>query len=153
MIDSILLKRGYDINKLIEDYKTAELSHEFINPENIKGKSFSMSEETYGWEAIPLHTIDGIDGNDATIPKDINNKSFKPNNILLQCKYFQEILNNLNTDIYLVRIMRLKSGGYIAPHIDKFINNKNEIIRCQLPIITNKNIDFYFCNKNKKCTN
>ncbi len=149
-MDSILLKGGYNINKLVEDYKIAEINHGFINPKNIKGKSFSISEEICGWEAIPLHTVDGIAGNDGTIPTDINNKLFKKNNILLQCKYFQKILNDLNTDIYLVRIMRLKSGGYIAPHIDQFINNKNEIIRCQLPIITNKNIDFYFCNKNKK---
>ena len=37
--------------------------------------------------------------------------------------------------------MKLKSGGYIAPHIDKLINDK-EIIGCQIPIITNDDIKF-----------
>ena len=49
MMDSILLKGGYDINKLVEDYKTAELNHGFINPENIKGKSFSAILEAAFW--------------------------------------------------------------------------------------------------------
>jgi len=146
-MDCILLKNGYNIEKLIEDYKIAESQHQFINPTNFKGNSFVISDETCGWEAIPLHTINGIEGNNGTIPTSIENKNFKPNNTLLKCKYFQDILNELNTDIYLVRIMKLKPGGYVAPHVDKFINKKDNIIRCQIPIITNNEIDFYFNNK------
>ena len=146
-MDCILLKNGYDTDKLIQDYKIAEYYHKFINPDNFKGNSFVISDETHGWEAIPLHTIDGIEGNKGTIPKNIDNNIFKPNNTLLKCKYFQEILDELNTEIYLVRIMKLKTGGYIAPHIDKYINDKDKIIRCQIPILTSKEVDFYFGNK------
>ena len=42
--------------------------------------------------------------------------------------------------------MKLSKNGYFAPHIDKFINNKR-VIRCQLPIITDKQVDFVI-NKN-----
>ena len=72
--------------------------------------------------------------------------NFKPNKILEKCKYIKEILDNLNTEIYLVRIMKLRSGGFIAPHVDKLIN-KDYIIRCQLPIITNNKIDFIINGK------
>ena len=141
-MDCILLKRNYNIKKLINDINIAEKEHKYINPEVINEKSFSISNETHGWEAIPLHTINGIEGNKGTIPEDIKNKTFKPNNILLKCKYIKEILDSFNTDIYLVRLMKLKSGGYIAPHIDKLINDNKKIIRCQIPIITNDDIKF-----------
>ena len=42
--------------------------------------------------------------------------------------------------------MKLKSGGYIYPHIDEIITNKN-IIRCQIPIKTNNDIKFIIDNE------
>jgi len=146
-MDCFVIKKDYDIDKLIKDYLIAKNSHEFINPEMINEKSFSLSKETHGWEAIPLHTVDGISGNEGTIPTEVNNKVFKPNEILLKCKYFQEILNDLNTEIYLVRLMKLKAGGYVAPHTDKLLNEN--VVRCHLPIITNPDVHFYIGNENK----
>jgi len=146
-MDCFLLKKGYDTDKLIKDYLVAESSHEFINPEKINEKSFSLSRESHGWEAIPLHTVNGISGNEGTIPTDVTNKIFKSNEILLKCSYFKKILEELNTEIYLVRIMKLKAGGYIAPHTDKLLNDN--VIRCHLPIITNSDVHFYIGNGTK----
>jgi len=146
-MDCFLLKRGYNTDSLIKDYLIAENNHEFINPEVINEKSFSLSKETHGWEAIPLHTVDGISGNEGTIPIDVNNKIFRPNEILLKCKYFQKILDDLDTEIYLVRLMKLKAGGYVAPHTDKLLNDN--VVRCHLPIITNSDVHFYIGNENK----
>ena len=147
-MDCILLKKGYDIKKLIDNYLIAESNHQFINPERIKDKSFSLSKETNGWEAIPLHTVNGKTGNIATIPVNVTGKIFQPNQILLKCHYFQEILKELNTEIYLVRLMKLKANGYIAPHKDKLLNQ--DVIRCHIPIITNPDVHFYIGNKEKK---
>ena len=149
-MDSIkILKNNYNIENLINDYLIAKNDHPFINPNKINEKSFSISDKTYGWEAIPLNTLNGIQGNQGTIPVNIiENNNFLPTNTLLKCKYFQKILSELNTEIYLVRIMKLKAGGYIAPHIDKLINFKDGIIRCQIPIITNDNVYFNIDNKN-----
>ena len=146
-MDCILIKKNYNIDKLKKDILIATNDYKFINPNNYP-KSFSLSKETVGWEAIPLHTIDGTLGNQATIPVEIADKKFQPNDILLKCKYFQEILKELNTDIYLVRLMKLKKNGYIAPHKDKLI--KNDIIRRQIPIITNPKVEFYIGNGQKK---
>jgi quercetin dioxygenase-like cupin family protein len=141
-MDCVLLKSGYDKVKLMKDLKIAINIKGFINPEKISEKTFSLSKETYGWEALPLNTIHGKEDNKSAIPVNINeNHIFLPNRILKECKYIQEILNELNTEIYLVRIMRLKPGGYISPHVDKLIDKKN-VIRCQIPIITDNEVVF-----------
>ena len=146
-MDCVLLKSGYDKVKIIKDLRIAINIKKFINPEKISGKTFSLCKETYGWEALPLNTIQGKEDNNSTIPIDINvNNDFLPNRILKECKYIQKILNELDTEIYLVRIMRLKSGGYISPHIDKLIDKKN-VIRCQIPIITNNKVSFILDDK------
>ena len=145
-MDYCILKSNYDIDKLLIDLKIAYDLHDFINPKKFNN-SFSISDKTYGWEALPLHTLNGTIGNKATIPIEIKkNTVYKPNYILKQCKYIQKILNDLNTEIYLVRIMKLKKNGFIAPHKDKFIDNKN-VIRCQLPLISNDDIDFIINKK------
>lgn len=73
--------------------------------------------------------MNGKIGNKSTIPKEITeNNNYLPNKILLKCKYINKILKELNTKIYLVRLMKLKAGGFIAPYIDKYIYNKNKNI-------------------------
>ena len=149
-MDCFLLQSNLDVNRLLEDLKIATDICCFINPEKINGKTFSLSRETYGWEAIPLHTLNGLSCNDSLIPLDVTkHNNFLPNNILKKCNYIQKILDSLNTEIYLVRIMKLKIDGYIAPHVDKLIDNKN-VIRCQIPIITDEKVDFVIDNKKYK---
>ena len=43
--------------------------------------------------------------------------------------------------------MKLKAGGYVAPHTDKLLNEN--VVRCHLPIITNPDVHFYIGNENK----
>lgn len=146
-MDFLVLKSDYDREKLLTDLKIAKGIQSFINPEKINGKTFSLSKETYGWEALPLNTINGKTDNTSAIPVNIkDNNSYLPNCILKKCKYIQEILNELNTEIYLVRIMKLKSGGFISPHVDKLIDKKN-VIRCQIPIVTNNEVIFILDGK------
>ena len=149
-MDCLLLKSNLEVNRLIEDLNIANNLHGFINPEKINGTTFSICKDTDGWEALPLHTIDGLTGNNSLIPIEVTrNTNFLPNIILKNCKYIQEILTSLNTEIYLVRIMKLKIGGYIAPHVDKLID-KQKIIRCQIPIIIDDKVDFIIDNKKYK---
>lgn len=146
-MDFIVLKSDYDREKLLIDLKIAKGIQSFINPEKINGKTFSLSKETYGWEALPLNTINGKTDNTSAIPVNIKgNNNYLPNCILKECKYIQEILNELNTEIYLVRIMKLKAGGYISPHVDKLIDKKN-VIRCQIPIVSNNEVTFILDDK------
>ena len=142
-----ILQEDYDTCELLKDVNIAVKLHDFINPKILNRKTFSLSEETYGWEALPLHTIDGKDGIDSATPIDIKiNNEYKPNRILNKCKYIKKILDELNTEIYLVRIMKLKPGGFIYPHKDTIID-KNYVIRCQIPIVSNSDIDFFMDNE------
>ena len=76
-----ILKSDYDIGKLLIDLEIASNLHDFINPKKFNN-SFSISDKTYGWEALPLHTLNGNIGNNSTIPREITKESiYKPNNI------------------------------------------------------------------------
>lgn len=142
-MDCIILHENYDTNLLINDYKTAVKESEFIKRTYPKGASVSLYKNTIGWSSIPLHSWNGLEGNEGNILRRIDNKVFKPTSILKKCKYFQKILNDLNTDIYLVRMMKLDAGGYIAPHNDGVqFNNRYKMIRCCIPIITNELVFF-----------
>ena len=59
------------------------------------------------------------------------------------CSYLREIVESIPTDIYLVRILKLKAGGRIKFHTDEVVfKRRKDIIRCHLPIVTNDNVMF-----------
>lgn len=139
----ILLKDNFDSKKLLADYEIAKKTR-FTKRTYIKGSSVSLYRDTIGWHSIPLHSVDGNEGNEGNILRNIDYVNFKSTPTLHKCKYFQEILDDLDTDIYLVRLMKLDANGYIAPHSDApQFQNILEIIRCCIPIITNDKVDFY----------
>ena len=138
----IILKDNYDINLLIKDYNIARET-EFTKRTYVKGASISLYKNTTGWSSIPLHSLDGEEGNGGNILRFVENDRFKPTNALKKFKYFQKILQDLNTDIYLVRLMKLDVDGYIAPHSDAAqFHNMLRMIRCAMPIITSKKVKF-----------
>ena len=142
-MDCLILQDDYDTNLLINDYKIAINESKFTKRKYPKGASTSLYRDTIGWSSIPLHSWNGLEGNEGNILRYIDNKVFKPTRILNKCKYFQKILNDLGTDLYLVRMMKLDAGGYIAPHNDgNQFNNRYKMIRCCIPIITN---ELVFC--------
>lgn len=143
MSDCVILNKNYDMNLLLNDYNIALNEREFIKKEYPKGASVSLYENTIGWSSIPLHSRNGLEGNEGNILTIIDDKVFKPTSILKKCEYFQKILNDLNTDIYLVRLMKLDAGGYIAPHNDGYqFHDRSKMIRCHIPIITNELVFF-----------
>ena len=95
-------KKNYNIDKLKEDILIATKDYNFINPNNYP-KSFSLSRERLDG-SYSLHTIDGMEIN--LLFSEIADKKFQPNEIL-KCGIFK-ILKELNTDVYLVRLMKLK---------------------------------------------
>lgn len=134
----------YNIELMKQDVAAAIAAEgEYIERVYVKGSSVSLFRDTVGWSSIPLHTVGGVGGNQGNILTDINNKTFKPTLTLRNCPYFQKILQDLNTDIYLVRLMKLSANGYIAPHNDgaQFRDNRR-MIRCAIPIVSNDQVIF-----------
>ena len=143
-MDCIILKENFNFDKLLKDIKIAEKDNEYTQRKYVKGASVSLYRDTYGWKSIPLHSINGVGGNEGNILRPIDNYTFKPTETLSKCKYFKKLFDNLNTDIYLVRLMKLEAGGYIAPHADTpHFKYRRKMIRTHIPIITNNKIDFY----------
>ena len=134
-LDCVILNKNYDLNLLIHDYnKLLKYSGE---------KKHIRNEDKTNWSSIPLHTWNGIEGSDGNILGLIDTTNFKPTKFLDKCHYFKKILDDLNTDIYLVRLIRLKAGEYIQYNNQGFnINNRINMIRCNLPIITNHSVIF-----------
>lgn len=96
------------------------------------------------WKSVCLKGINGEDQN--YLEPNIFNQNENIFKYTKNIEYFPNIkrfLSTLNTDIYLVRLLKLESHGIIKYHTDEIVfkNNLN-IIRCHLPIITNSEVIF-----------
>lgn len=142
--DCVILNQNYDIDLLRKDCEKAINHTDFTIRKAVKGASVSLFRDTIGWSSIPLHSIDGIEGNEGNILRTLSDDVvFKSTPCLKKCSYFKKILKDLNTEIYLVRLMKLKANGYIAPHNDGAqFYDRRKMIRCHIPIYTNKNVNF-----------
>tara|TARA_B100000902_G_C27248887_1_gene884126 strand:+ start:529 stop:1245 length:717 start_codon:yes stop_codon:yes gene_type:complete len=124
----------YDIEALKHDLAIAK--------QNIKWTNKSKDKR---WKSITLKSYDG--GDQSFLKKTElgtgGDNKYRYTNAMHGCKYFQKILAEIPTDIYLVRILLLEEGGIIKFHTDEEVfKNKTDIIRCHIPIITNPNIKF-----------
>lgn len=101
--------------------------------------------KTEEWTSITLKSLNGEDQSFLTETElgcGENNK-YKYTKAMDLCAYFREILESIQTDIYLVRVLKLKAGARIKFHTDEIVfKRKQEIIRCHLPIITNEKVKF-----------
>jgi len=141
-MDCIILKDNYDLNLLINDYKILINTTEFINRRN--------GPKKLGWLSIALHSCNGMDEKESNRLQYIDNKIFKPTKNLKKCNYFKKILKDLNTDIYLVRILKLTPYFIIAPHNDPEFNDRRKMIRCHIPLITNNKVYFWIGEPEQK---
>jgi len=68
---------------------------------------------------------------------------YKYTDKISHCPYIKKILEELNTDIYLVRLLKLNKGKHLDFHVDGCVfHNTENIIRCAIPIITHPNVHF-----------
>ena len=92
----VILKKHYDNHKLLKDYYIAKETN-FTKRTYVKGASVSLYRDTIGWHSIPLHSINGLEGNEGNILRNIDSVKFEPTPTLLKCNYFQKILNDLTS--------------------------------------------------------
>jgi hypothetical protein len=123
----------FDINLLQQDVLQI-IKHPWIN----KNKENS-------WQSITLKSKDGNDQNylEKTKLGIGNDNIYTYTKYMVLYPYIKKILDEFNTDIYLVRLLKLNKKGIIKFHTDEIVfEQKNDIIRCHLPIITDPNIRF-----------
>jgi hypothetical protein len=131
----ILHEHQYDIDRMKFDLGVAELSSAWANKDM----------HSYKWKSITLNSYEGNDQsllNESSIDNREKHK-YIPTDTLHLCNYFREILQAFNTDIYLVRLLRLDAGGKIKFHTDeKVFKQRYDIIRCHIPITTHPDCKF-----------
>ena len=131
----IINKREYNNKSLINDLNIAISNSNWVNKGNKSGD----------WQSITLKSYSGNDQSfliNTNLGKGKNN-NYKYTQSINGCNYFKSILESIPTDVYLVRILKLKSNSVLDFHTDEFVfKNKEKIIRCHLPIITNENVKF-----------
>ena len=136
--DCFILKDvQYDVDKLIQDSREAQKHNRYL-------------KKNKGWSAIPLRTWMGKQErylNDKCLHAKANVK-FKPTTALKNCPYFQKIIREMGTNVYLVRILKLKAGSKIGSHTDsKIFKHDKKVIRCHVPITTDPKVKFMIGKK------
>ena len=113
--------------------------------ENVKKNTWVNKDgKTDEWTSLTLKSCDGKDQSFLMNTEYTKNKKniyqYTPD--IQHCNYIKQILDELPTDVYLVRILKLKKGGKIKFHTDEEVFKSGNLIRLHLPIITNPNVKF-----------
>lgn len=115
----------YDINELKKDVLFAEKDIDWMSKGN---KNV--------WDCITIKSKDGTQ--QPHLEEFDNNLEFKYTEIAEKCNYIKKILEDLNTDIYLVRLLKLAPKSKVSWHTDELVFRQiDKIIRCHIPIQTN----------------
>jgi hypothetical protein len=141
---------NYDLNKLV--IELSQIEHLFM----YKLKFMK------NWQGIPLRNgIGSSDADGLELTKSLDGaekkrffKSCIDTDIMKKLTYIPKMLDDLkkylNTDIGLVRILKIPAGQNVAKHCDGdiFDLENGQIYRLHLPIISHPNVNFIINEKN-----
>ena len=143
-----LKNRSFLIPKVPLERNIVKISDNKINTELIReevnnfDKWINKDPFTNKWKSITLKSYNGK--NQDCLEK--HHFGIKENNKFLYTENINHFLNirflldSLNCEIYLVRLLKLEKDGLIKYHTDGMVfRDEKEIIRIHLPIITDKN--------------
>lgn len=121
--DCKVLRSGLDVDRLQAELKAAEAQHGF--QEKIATLHATQSSaRTRGWSSIPLRSIRGREGKNASSNTGLQEDGdYEDTPTMLRCcPYIRQIVQGLEAPRVLrTRLMRLEAGGVIAPHRDYFM--------------------------------
>jgi hypothetical protein len=129
----ILKHPPINIDKLLLDLVEIEKLHKWTDKDKIH------------WQSITLKSIDGC-SHDFLVKTELGigtDNKYKYTELMESCPYIKSLLENIGTDIYLVRLLKLKAKNKIKFHTDEIVfKNTSDIIRCHIPIITHHDVSF-----------
>jgi hypothetical protein len=129
-----ILSHTIDGQKLIDEVKNAEKLHPF-------------TRRTIHWLSIPLRSVNGDISEEASSAHGIWNSS-DPNmfkDTPMMQPYIRSILDEINSPLLKVRILKLISKKAIGEHADSF--QSDDILRLHIPIITHPSVEFWVDGK------
>jgi hypothetical protein len=137
LIRYIQFPLSFDTNLLKEDVNKI-LNHEWT-------KHYNTNDYSGDWSSIALMSQGGKSDNIYALPT--NNEEVAFTEILEQCNYFKEIINQFKFQKSSVRLLRLSVGAEIKPHKDYCLGYEDGCFRIHIPIITNDEVEFILDNK------
>lgn len=130
------IERNYmKINPTLYDIK--EIKKEILN---LNETWINKDLITNNWESL---TLKSQNGEEQSFLKKTDFTNYIYTDIIEKLPSIKELLEKIPTDIYLVRLLKLKKDGKIKFHTDEEVfKENNKIIRVHLPIITHKDVKF-----------
>lgn len=127
-------REGYDLDRLMGDLDSLQRSVEWTRKD--KGGD---------WESVTLKSISGGD-QDFLKKTELGigeGNQYHYTEAIRFCPYIKQILDDMPTDVYLVRLLRLAPRARVKFHTDKDVfEHRGAIIRCHIPIKTNPAVMF-----------
>lgn len=80
-------------------------------------------------------------------PDPHSTEDFADTEILARCAYVREVLSQIECEKEAVRFMLLGAGAKIKEHKDYFMGFEDGVIRLHIPVITNKQVEFYLAGE------
>lgn len=129
-----LRKDRYDIGKLRHDLSLA-----------IDAGNWVSKDKPGDWKSITLKGYHGKsqDFLEKTSLGVGHDNPYEYTAVMDKCPYFQKILDDIPSDVYLTRILRLGPRSRIKFHTDEVVfHDIDNIIRCHIPIVTHHDVRF-----------
>ena len=124
----------YDVSRLRNDLSIA-----------IQAGTWVKKDKPGDWKSITLKGYHGQDQDfltDTCLGIGADNK-YEYTSVMDNCSYFKQILDEMPTDVYLVRLLRLGPRSRIKFHTDEIVfRETRQIMRCHIPIITHPDVKF-----------
>jgi hypothetical protein len=130
----IKFDKQYDVERMARDLEVA-----------LRWGALHMNRGDYhdgGWRAVPLHGVEGR--TDAQALRWAGwSARYDKTPILLECPYFEEIVDEFQCPKERVRLLRLEPGKNINTHTDLGDGWAMGKVRLHIPIITHDEVYFY----------
>ncbi len=93
------------------------------------------------WSGAALRSIDGAADN--LVPDAPTSSAFRDTQLLVRCRYLQDVLSTFKCPLQSVRLLRLHADSNIAEHVDHALDFEDGEVRIHVPIVTNDKVRFY----------
>lgn len=138
----IYLKQSYNALKIKQE----------IN--NLMAEYYPHSGQVEYWSGFSLRNKTGSTDKSGILLQEVLCKEdgmvpCQNNQYLEMMPYLKQVLDELPGEVHLVRVLKLKAGGWIPEHRDgrTFSRSRGQIARLHLPIQTNSKVEFHVGGK------
>ncbi len=136
MFDFIKLTQEFDISKLKVDLENCIL-HSWQN-------HFNTKDYNGKWSSYALRSISGEESDIRSFP----GANYLDSPRLIECVYFNEIINSFKCKKESVRLLSLSPGSEIKEHTDNNSGYEDGFFRIHIPIQSNSKVTFRLNGKN-----